>query len=128
MNIDETTRLLQLIESYDRKPFAPGAIELWATALDTVTYQDAVAAVHQIFRINPRDERGNLRSLIPNDVLRPAQAIGEARRRKSAQRAIAAPPQRVGSTGRPAAVEALLAEARAKADAAISRYREPVAA
>jgi hypothetical protein len=128
MNLLEARELLVLIESYDRRPFRPEAVDLWFNALRSVAAEDATAAVHQIFRISGHDKDGNIRKLLPHDVVRPAQAIGEARRRKLAQAAISAPPQRVGSTGRPAEVERMLAEARAKAEAAAQRYREPVAA
>lgn len=130
MNIDETEKLLLLIEGYDRSSFKPAAIGLWSLAMGDVVYQDAVDAVHQIFRIAGHDREGDIRKLLPADVKRPALAIGEARRRKSDQAAIAAaePAKGVGSTGRSAKVEALLAEARAKAEAAAQRYREPIAA
>lgn len=128
MNATEVRALLTLIETYDRSTFQPKAVELWGEALRRVSFEDAEAAVHAIFRVAGHDDRGNIRKLLPIDVKRPAEAIGEARRRRRAQAAIAAPAQRVGSTGRPAAVEQALAEARAKAEAAAARYREPVAA
>lgn len=128
MKHTEVVALLDLISTYDRRPFPPGAADLWLTELRAVSFEDAAEAVRTIFRINGHDERGNVRTLLPADVRRPAEAIGETRRRKAAQAAIAAPQVRRGSTGRPAAVEAELAKARAKAEAAAAKYREPVAA
>lgn len=124
MNLIEARDLLVLIESYDRRPFRPEAVDLWYNALRGVVAEDAIAAVHQIFRISGHDKDGGIRKLLPHDVVRPAQAIGEARRRRTAQAAISAPAQRLGSTDRPAHIEALLIAAREKAERAAAQYRE----
>jgi hypothetical protein len=128
MNATETKQLLSLISTYDRRPFPPEALDVWHAELRAVNYGDAVAAVQTIFRINGHDDRGQVRTLLPADVRRPAEAIGDTRRRKLAQAAIEGAKERRGSVGRPAAVERALAEARAKAAVAVAKYREPVAA
>lgn len=126
MNIEETKQLLRLIESYDRAPFRPEAVDLWFEALRRVSYGDAEAAVHQIFRMAGHDEKGGIRRLLPADVRRPADAIADSRHRKTAQKAIRAaarPP-----ANRSAEAERMIALARARADAAVARYREKIAA
>jgi hypothetical protein len=131
MNLNETKQLLTLIASYDRRPFTPEAVDVWYAELRAVEFEDAAEAVKTTFRISGHDDRGNIRTLLPADIRRPAQAIAETRYRRMAaeanRRQLAAPQVRRGSTGRPAAVEAALAEARAKAAAAAEKYR-PVAA
>ena len=124
MNLEDTHRLLQLISDYDRRPFSPSAIELWAPYFARIDYADAEAAVHKIFRMHPRDDRGTLRTLLPADVARPARDIADSRRRKAAQRAIASahrPPQE-----RSPAASAAVERARAIVAAAEARYREQV--
>lgn len=128
MNPMETKRLLSLISTYDRRPFPPEAVDVWHLELSRVEYVDAELAVQTIFRTNGHDDRGTVRTLLPADVRRPADAIAESRRRKAAQAAVEGVQVRRGSTGRPAAVERMLAEARAKAEAAAAKYREPIAA
>lgn len=126
MNIEETHQLLQLIYDYDKRPFSPTAVDLWAPYFDGIDISDGIAAVHKIFRMNPRDDRGQLRTLLPVDVARPARDIADSRRRKAAQKALASAhrtPQE-----RSAAATAALAEARRKAAQATERYRETVAA
>jgi hypothetical protein len=118
----EVESLLKLITTYDRRPFLPGAAEVWFAELARVEYEDAAEAVRTIFRTNGHDDRGNVRTLLPADVRRPAQAIAETRYRRMARAVIEAPKTRLGSTGRPAAVERMLADARAKAAAAAERY------
>jgi hypothetical protein len=131
MKFSEVDELLKLISTYDRRPFTPKAVEVWAAELGRIEYQDAVEAVRTIFRTNGHDDRGNVRTLLPADVRRPAQAIAETRYRREAaaanRKALGAAQVRRGSTGRPAAVERALADARAKAAAAAEKYR-PVAA
>lgn len=143
MNLREARELLVLIESYDRRPFRPEAVDLWFAALRSVTAEDATAAVHQIFRISGHNKDGDIRKLLPADVLRPAQAIGEARRRQeilAAQRQAAAQRRAIeaGPTGRAepapvglvrsAAAEAAIAAARARVSEAEAQYREAIAA
>jgi hypothetical protein len=132
MNLTETKELLALIASYDRRPFAAEAVGVWHGELRDVELEDAAEAVKTIFRTNGHDDRGNVRTLLPADVRRPAQAIAETRYRRLATAAnrkqIGAPQVRRGSVGRPAAVEKLLAEARAKAAAAAERYNTTAAA
>lgn len=126
MKYSEVEDLLKLISSYDRRPFTPEAVEVWAHEIGRVQFEDAAEAVRTIFRTNGHDDRGNVRTLLPADVRRPAQAISETRRRREAiaaqRKALEAPQVRRGSTGRPAAVEAALAVARAKAAAATEKY------
>lgn len=132
MKLDEVKELLQLITTYDRRPFTPAAVDTWYTELRKVAYEDAEAAVRTIFRTNGHDDRGNVRTLLPADVRRPALAIAESRYRAEAMRAnrkqLEAPQVRRGSTGRPASVERLLAEARAKAAEAAARFHDTIAA
>lgn len=128
MRIAEVKELLQLITTYDRRPFSDGAVTTWHTELRAVEFEDAAEAVKMVFRTNGHDDRGNVRTLLPADVRRPAQAIAESRYRRLARAAIEAPKVRVGSTGRPAAVEAMLAEARRKAAAAAERFHTTAAA
>ena len=132
MKFSEVGELLKLISTYDRRPFPPEAAEVWAAELGRIEYEDAAEAVRTIFRVNGHDERGGVRTLLPADVRRPAEAIADTRRRREAiaaqRKALDAPQVRRGSTGRPAAVEAALAAARAKAAAAAAKYREPIAA
>jgi hypothetical protein len=128
MKYSEVEELLKLISTYDRRPFPAGAAELWLAELARVEYGDAAEAVRTIFRTNGHDERGNVRTLLPADVRRPAQAIAESRYRRLAREAIEAPQVRRGSTGRPAAVEAALAAARERAARAAAKYHEALAA
>lgn len=131
MNITEVKALLVLIESYDRSPFRPEAVDLWFEALRTVEHEDAEKAVHGIFRTSGRTEKGDIRRLLPADVRRPAEAIAESRYRRAAQKAIGARrPPGVPLSGpvRSPAAEAALAQARAKAAEALDRYREKIAA
>lgn len=126
MNLKETEQLLRLIEAYDRTPFRPEAVDLWYAELRSITYADADAAVRQIFRIHGRDDKGNVRKLLPADVRRPAEAIGEHRRRMEAQRAIGGAKRPLGLEA-PAARAALEAMRKTAADAT-ARYRDRVAA
>jgi hypothetical protein len=128
MKYTEVEALLTLIATYDRRPFLPEAVGVWAHELGRVEYEDAAEAVRTIFRTSGHDERGAIRTLLPADVRRPAEAIAASRYRRMAREAIEAPQVRRGSTGRPAAVEAALAAARARAEAAAAKYREVVAA
>lgn len=127
MKLTEVERLLTLITSYDRIEFRPEAVDVWFGAMRNVMFEDAEAAVHQIFRTAGHDDKGGIRRLLPADVKRPAEAIGAARRRKVAQAAIGAGPV---PAGRPMSDEAraAVAKARAKVAAAKARYREQIAA
>jgi hypothetical protein len=127
MKLTEVGQLLTLITSYDRIEFRPEAVDTWFGAMRNVAFEDAEAAVHQIFRTAGHDEKGGIRRLLPADVKRPAEAIGAARRRKAAQAAITAGP---APAGRPMSAEAraALAAARAKVAEAEARYRERIAA
>lgn len=125
MNIEETQQLLQLIFDYDKRPFSPTAVELWAPYFSKIDFRDAEAAVHKVFRMNPRDDRGQLRTLLPADVARPARDIADSRRRKAAQAAIASAHRTPAE--RSAAAEAAIRAARARVTEAAAKYRETVA-
>lgn len=126
MRHNQLEQLLTLIVAYDRKPFPDGATEAWLPLLHEVTYADAEQAVHRYYGApSARDDRGNLRQILPGDVRAGARYIREARERSSTagRRTLTAPPERRGSTGRPGHVEALLAKNRAKVAEAEAKYR-----
>lgn len=125
MRHDQLEQLLTLIVSYDRKPFPDGATEAWLPLMHQVVYADAEAAVHRYYGSpNCRDDRGYLRQILPGDIRAGARYIRASRERtESHGRSLPVSPVRVGSTGRPQRVEAMLAAARQKAAAAAERYR-----
>lgn len=129
MRHDQLEQLLNLIVAYDRKPFPDGATEAWLPLLHQVTYTDAEQAVHRYYGSpTARDDRGNLRQILPGDVRAGARYIRAGRERSLAARtALPAAPERLGSTGRPKRVEAMLATARQKAAKAAERYRSVAA-
>lgn len=128
MRTEDVKALLVLIESYDRTPFRPEAVDLWFEALRTVEHADAEAAVHAIFRVSGRDERGAVRRLLPADVRRPAEAIAESRYRRAAQKAISAGKAAPAETAPSARQLAARLAARQIAETAAARYREKIAA
>lgn len=129
MRHDQLEQLLTLIVSYDRKPFPDGATEAWYPLLYDVEYGDAERAVHDYYGApGARDDRGNIRQIMPGDIRSGARRIRDLRHRAAARQAITSPPPRRGSTGRPASVEALLAGARRKVAADVARYRAKVQA
>lgn len=131
MRHSEIEQLLTTIVSYDRKPFPDGATEAWLTLLHEVTFADAEQAVHRYYGSpSARDDRGNIRQILPSDVRSGARHIREARERSTpaGRRSVTAPPVRLGSTGRPKAVEAVLAANRAKVAAAEAKYRSSLQA
>lgn len=129
MRHDQLEQLLTLIVSYDRKPFPDGATEAWLPLMHQVTYADAEQAVHRYYGSpTARDDRGNIRQILPSDIRTGARYIRESRERSATQRGLPAPPVRLGSTGRPQHVEALLAKNRAKVAAAEAKYRSSMQA
>lgn len=133
MNLSETRQLLALVEGYERMPVPETALVVWFEELRHTTHEDAVAAVRHHYRTAGTDKNGAIRRVLPVDVKRVAEGIAASRRRAEARAALPAPQERRGSTGRPAAVERMLAEARAKAEAASAKFaaeaeRQPVAA
>lgn len=115
MRIDLVKALLDLMVSYDRTPFPANAVEAWLPVLDNIDYADAAQAVNEHYTsLGARDSQGQTRRILPADVKQRATAIREARERKLGMLRPKLPAGRVGSSGRPAHVEALLAETRAK--------------
>lgn len=107
--------LLNLIVSFDRSPFPDGAVDAWFLALDGVDYRDARQAVLDHYgALGARDKTGAVRRCIPHDIRSQAAKLRDARMRELNRNAPRLPGPRVGSTGRPAEVERLLAEARAR--------------
>jgi len=107
--------LLKLIVSFDRSPFPDGAVDAWFLALDGVDYRDAQQAVMDHYgALGARDKTGAVRRCIPHDIKSQAAKLRDARIRELNRSAPRLPGPRVGSTDRPAEVEAMLAEARAK--------------
>jgi hypothetical protein len=129
MNFDQVSELLLTISSIDRKPFPETAAGVWYEILRQIHYDDAKQAVHEHYTsLGARDGSGNARPILPADIRSRASAIAEVRARAAQRTALPAPRVRVGSTGRPAAVEETLEQARARIDAALAKYREKVAA
>ena len=119
MNIELVSDLLDLITAYDRTPFPDGAVRAWLPVLDRIDYRDAVQAVHDHYTtLGARDSQGQVRRILPADVKARASALREARERELNRHRPKLPAGRVGSVGRPAHVERLLAEARQRAAAA----------
>lgn len=115
MKIELVEHLLDLIVSFDRSPFPDGAVDAWFLALDGVDYRDARQAVMDHYgALGARDKNGAVRRCIPADIKARAGALRDVRERELIRNAPKLPAGRVGSTGRPAAVEQMLAEARAK--------------
>lgn len=107
--------LLDLIVNFDRSPFPDGAVDAWFLALDGVDYRDARQAVLDHYgALGARDKNGAVRRIVPADIRSRAAALRDARERELNRHRPKLPAGRVGSTGRPASVEAILAEARAK--------------
>jgi hypothetical protein len=107
--------LLDLIVSFDRSPFPDGAVDAWFLALDGVDYRDARQAVMEHYgSLGARDKTGAVRRIVPADVRSRAAALREARERELNRHRPTLPAGRVGSTGRPGAVEEMLRQARAK--------------
>jgi hypothetical protein len=123
MKFDQAKELLTLISSIDRKPFPEGAAATWYEMLRTIDFEDAKRAIHEHYTsLGARDGSGNARSVLPADVKHRAKAIAEARARAAMRHALPAPTVRRGSVGRPAHVEAALAEARRAAAEASEKY------
>lgn len=115
MRIEMIEQLLDLIVSFDRTPFPDGAADGWFLALDGVEYRDARQAVMDHYgALGARDKTGAVRRCIPADIKARAGALRDIRMREVNRNAPRLPGPRVGSTGRPAVVERMLAEARAK--------------
>lgn len=124
MKFDQAKELLVLISSIDRRPFPENAAATWFEMLRTVDFDDAKQAIHEHYTsLGARDSRGEVRAVLPADVKHRANAIREVRNRAAQRHALPAPAQRTGSTGRPAHVEAALAEARRKAAQASEKYQ-----
>lgn len=134
MRLDLVQELLQLITSLDRTPFPEGADLQWFEVMEGIDYADARQAVIEHYgSSSARDGRGRARQILPHDVRSRARALAEQRQR-AARRAIerrreleGATP-RLGSTGRPAGVEQLLADARLRVAEASARHRAKAAA
>jgi hypothetical protein len=115
MRIEMIEQLLDLIVSFDRTPFPDGAADGWFLALQGVEYRDARQAVMDHYgALGARDKSGAVRKCIPADIKARASALRDIRMREVNRNAPKLPGPRVGSTGRPAAVEAELAAARAR--------------
>lgn len=128
MRLSLVQDLLQLITELDRAPFPEGAAVSWLPIMDGIDYNDARQAVLEHYASSTaRDSRGRERRILPVDVRSRAIAIAENRMR-AARRALGPPPGRVGSTGRPAHVLAELAAARLRAQEALDKHRQTVAA
>lgn len=124
MKFDQAKELLVLISSIDRRPFPENAAATWYEMLSTVDFDDAKQAVHEHYTsLGARGSNGDVRAVLPVDVKHRANAIREARLRAAQRHALPAPSQRTGSTGRPAHVEAALAEARRAAARASEKYQ-----
>jgi hypothetical protein len=128
MKFDQAKELLVLISDIDRRPFPEGAAAIWFEMLRTVHFEDAKQAIHEHYTsLGARDGSGNARPVLPVDVKSRAKAIAEVRARASMRHALPEPAQRLGSTGRPAHVEAELARARLIAARASEKYAEVAA-
>ena len=115
MKIELVEHLLDLIVSFDRSPFPDGAVDAWFLALDGVDYRDARQAVLDHYgALGARDKTGAVRRCIPADIKSRAGALRDIRQRELNRAAPRLPGPRVGSTGRPGAVEEMLRQARAK--------------
>jgi hypothetical protein len=121
MNMNEVRELLALVEGYERTPVPPAALDVWFAELRDVSYEDAAEAIRHHYRTAGTDKYGAIRRVLPVDVRRVAKGYHETRMRALARQALPAPTVRRGSMGRPAAVEAMLAEARAKAERASAK-------
>jgi len=107
--------LLKLIVSFDRSPFPDGAVDAWFLALDGVDYRDARQAVMDHYgAYGARDSNGAVRRCVPADIRTRAAYHRDVRMREMNRNAPRLPGPRVGSTGRPGAVEEMLRQARAK--------------
>lgn len=128
MRFEQAKELLTLISSIDRRPFPEGAAGTWYEMLRDVLFADAKQAIHEHYTSNgARDGSGNARPVLPVDVKSRAKAIAETRARAAQRTALPGPRQRLGSTGRPAHVEAELAAARRAAERAAERYADVAA-
>lgn len=127
MKIELVEHLLDLIVSFDRSPFPDGAVDAWFLALDGVDYRDARQAVLDHYgSLGARDKTGAVRRVVPSDVKSRAGALRDIRERELLRSAPRLPAGRVGSTGRPEHVEALLRQAREKAAAAQTERADAV--
>lgn len=123
MRFDQVKELLTMISDIDRRPFPDGAAATWYEILHNVHFVDARQAVHEHYTsTGARDSQGNPRPVLPVDVRSRGKAIAEARARAELRKALPAARPRLGSTGRPAEVEAELARARAAIARAAEHY------